>query len=128
MIHTAAEAATPDIVPFLPIISAILVVVIGGVIGIYQMRYGRRKDQERPLPPTWPEMWAKISELDDKLKAQEETIEKRDKALGNILTALVDQWPADRPAPIFDPEDLAVVSDIMPGKWARRPRPKPATP
>jgi len=128
MITAAAPAAVaPDITVFLPLITGIILTVGGGIFAIYQLRLKYRKDQERPLPPTWPEMWAKISELDDKLKAQEETTEKRDKAIGNILTAIVDQWPADRPLPVFDPADLEIVTDIMPGKWARH-RPRPATP
>jgi len=127
MIAAAATTAASDgLIPYLPLITIIVGGVIAGCFALYQIKFKSRKDQERPLPPSWPEMWKKISELDDKLKAADERTEKRDKAIGNILTTIVEQWPTGVPFPVFDQADLEVVTDIMPGKWARRPR--PATP
>lgn len=84
----------------------------GGLVGGFFLLRNRRRQELIPVPPTWPEILAKFESQDKKIAA-----------LGRLLASAAEQWPSDRPGPIFDDRDLMVVDeDTMPANWRRTPR------
>lgn len=71
----------------LPLVIAFTGAVATGVFTIWN-RKGENKDrQHAPLPPTWPEMWARI----DALEKRNERLEERVEALEKENQGLRDQ-------------------------------------
>lgn len=48
--------------------------------------------------------------------------EKREVAYANTLKTAAEQWPADRPGPVFESMDIADIEDTMPKNWLRKGR------
>jgi hypothetical protein len=115
------------VVQWLPTISGLLVAAAGGVFALWA-RFGgdkaaRRAALKNPLPPTWPEMWNRITSLETTV----ETMRNEKRAMANVLRDASEQWPVDVPGPVFDPDDIAALDDTMPSDWRRSSRP-PSTP
>lgn len=106
----------PELVPYLPLIAGVAVALIAGAFAVYQ----RVRGEKRQLPPTWPEMWARMDALELRVAA-------RDKAFANILQAAADQWPKEIPGPVFDDADIEILEDTIPSQWLRRRPPHART-
>lgn len=69
-----------------PIWSPIALLLLGGLItfatAAWNRRGGERAARRNPLPPTWPEMWARIDAQDQKIDALEAriAIDQKEKA------------------------------------------------
>ena len=124
------------IVPFLPLISALVLGGAGGLWVILNRRGGDKTKNTVPPAPTWPEMWKQMQEVSaenaQRFAAQEariqhledrtEKLHRERTALINIIGALADQWPSDHPKPNLSTYDIEVIGgDTLPHKF-RRPR------
>lgn len=115
---------------FWPLISALIIGAAGGWWAIVNRRGGEKFRARNPLPPSWPEQWARIDALEARIDAQDaqiEVLQKRDQATRNVLRALADQWPHED-LPVLNQNDVEVLADTLPVEWARqyiRPRKRP---
>lgn len=109
---TTAPVTVSELLPWLPVIAGVSVAVVAGAFTLYTRIRGDRESRRIPMPPSWPEMYARMAGQDAKIAA-----------LGRLWTATVAQWPEGAEAPTFDEGDLAIVKDIapLPARW-RRPR------
>ena len=75
--------AWPVILPFL------LLIVGGSVTGVFVIinrRGGDKTKAKVPLPPTWPEMWARIDALEKRVGTLEDDKEKLERINTAMLT------------------------------------------
>ena len=121
---------------WLPIIIGTVLASVGGIWAYINRRGGQRFQHRNPLPPTWPEMWARLDGYEKKLDQLEEdnkalrkmiedkdrTSQIRDRAITNILLAAATQWPAGAPGPKFNKRDTDVLGDTMPADWIKQAR------
>lgn len=56
------------------------------------------------------------------LESKDVQREKRERAYARTLKTAAEQWPSDRPGPVFDHEDIADIEDTFPKPWLRRGR------
>lgn len=76
---TIVNASDGAVVTFLtkywPLITPLAVVVAGavatGIFSIWNRRGEAKTKAKAPLPPTWPEMWARIDKLEERITALE---------------------------------------------------------
>jgi hypothetical protein len=100
-----------ELVPWLPLITAVVVAVIGGAYGLW--------NKGKTRPPTWPEMW-------ERMEAQD----KRLNAAARIIRSISEQWPEGHPAPTIAPSDVKELEgeDTIPVKWLTGMRQVPPSP
>lgn len=63
----------------------------------------------------------RVYERLDALEGDVTALKKRDVAFGNVLRDAANQWPSDRPGPVFNPADTRVIEDTFPAAWRKRP-------
>ena len=111
---------------FISLLPGIIVgLILASAAGIWVIinRRGGDKARERvPLPPTWPEMWARMEAQDKKIEAMEQRVEARDRAFTSVLADAARQWPKDAEGPYFDKAAIEILADTMPIAWVRRIR------
>ena len=66
-----------------PIVLLILGAITTGIITAWNRRGGEKVARRSPLPPTWPEMWARIDDLEKRLEAVEA---ERDEIIAHVKT------------------------------------------
>lgn len=83
-----------------PIWSPIVVLILGGAsTGIWVMvnrRDGDKTARKNPLPPTWPEMWARIDIQDGRIDALERELraagaenDRKDDQIDDLITHIL---------------------------------------
>ena len=111
----------PDLTPWIfPLITAVLVAIIGGVFTIRARRSESTSRARDMQPPSWADVYARLDLQDKKIRL-----------MVGIVAAAAEQWPADAPGPTFDKETVELIAELddtlVPAKW-RRIRPhRPAT-
>lgn len=88
----------------------VLAAIVAGRYTVKNRRDAALAASKSPLPPTWPEMWERMDNLEERMKV-------RDTAFGNILTVIAAAWPKGTPRPIFDQADLDALADTLPSQW-----------
>lgn len=75
-----------------PLWAPFLLLAVGGSItGIWALitrRDGEKVARKNPLPPTWPEMWARIDAQDTRIAAQDEKIDAQADEITELRRAL----------------------------------------
>jgi hypothetical protein len=92
-----------------PLILPIAVVVAGGLItgffAVINRRGEARTKQKASVPPTWPEMWARIDALDarvDKLEKENETLRREKGEIFAHVVTLERMIPEPPPRPRWE--------------------------
>lgn len=104
---------------WVPWIAPAAVVVAAIAAGVFAL-INRQRAEKVPLPPTWPEMYARMDAQDKRIDDLEKRIEARDRAFASVLTDLAAQWPRDH-RPKLKRADLDVLADTIPASWRDRP-------
>lgn len=126
-----------------PWISVSIVGMLAGIWAFVNRKGGEKAKRHDMEPPTWADVykemretkaeWAKqmadlksdwevrhaeqgreLREARDELSLLRTTSAIKDRAVTNILTAFIDQWPSGHPTPVLDTKDVEVVGDTMP--------------
>lgn len=105
----------PTLADLLPTLGGIAIALVAGSLAAWSRWGGDRNRARQPLPPTWPEMWARMDLQDEKIAA-----------LTRIVVAAADQWPTEAAGPVFQESDLTILEDTLPAVWLQRHRPKSA--
>lgn len=101
----------------LPVMGGIAVAIITGIVTLVVKFGGDSKSRKVPIPPTWPEMWARMDALETEQEELRKHMSERDRAFVQILHALQQQWPSSLPVPVLPEEALEVLSDTIPKSW-----------
>lgn len=86
----------------------LLAAIYSGRNALRNRREDRRAASTNSIPPTWPEVWARMNDLEEK-----------NTALINVIEDLIKQWPKSEPRPRFDRADVNVLSGTIPSEWLR---------
>lgn len=103
--------------PWAPLAGVILAAVIGGIVTLVVKFGGDGKARKVPVPPTWPEMWARMDALEREQEELRNRMTERDAAFIQILHAVQQQWPLGYPVPVLPEDALEVLSDTIPKHW-----------
>lgn len=104
----------PDFITYgVPAVCLVAAAVVAGRYTIKNRREGDAAARRNSVPPTWPEMWARMDALETRIAV-------RDTAFSNILESIAQQWPAGAPRPTFNQSDIDALSDTIPSEWLKR--------
>lgn len=124
MSELIAAAADPGInLTGIAGVLALIGVVVTGIFLIVNRRGGDRARRTDLIPPTWPEINARMDLQDKKIRL-----------LSGLISGAAAQWPPDSPPPKFDRETMALIKELddtlVPSQWRavknQRPRPRTA--
>lgn len=68
-----------------PFALAIVAACAAGLWALYNRRDGEKAARTNPLPPTWPEMWARIDAQDQRIEKLERQLVEADELYDEVI-------------------------------------------
>lgn len=95
-----------------------IVAVVSGLMVLVGNLVVQKFRSKRADPPTWPEMWAR-------LKAVEDRLEVSDRRWSSIVVTLLDEFPKTKVIELH-PDDYAFAKETLPAYQVARLKPRQA--